>query len=161
MWATGQIQGFSLCESYKYVKRADPRCPLMTGDAPTWGMALTHGDSGPLKRLGSSCDGRQWEHGLWVQGKVRVVGAVRPPVTAARCVCVCVHTAQRRSALGPARGHADVIPLQTDWHSEASASRSFPGRGSPSCQPTVLLHGPQAPCAGRAGSAVLVASVAP
>lgn len=84
MWATGQIQGFSVCESYKYVKRADPRCPLVTGDAPTWGMAWTHGDSS----LGSSCDGRQWERGLWVQGKVRVVGAVRLPVTAARCVCV-------------------------------------------------------------------------
>lgn len=42
---TGNIQGSSLCESYKCLKLADPRCQLPGGAASTWGTDLPHGDS--------------------------------------------------------------------------------------------------------------------
>lgn len=64
----------------------------------------------------------------------------------------------RHSAWGPARGRAAVVvPLQTDWRSEAAASCSFPGQGSLSCWPAALLGDPRAPCAGQMGNTVLIA----
>lgn len=160
MWATGQIQGFSLCERYKYAKWADPRCPLVTGDVPTWGMALTQTEiAAPSSALVPAVMGGSGNMGSGSRGKVRVVGAARP-VTAARCVCVhgtaqvCPGAGSRACCRRPL---ADGLALRGFCFTQLSR----PGLTTLSARCPVLLRGPRAPCARRAGSTVLVASVAP